>query len=87
MEFLQSKKFIIKHKKGTNNKVGNYFSRRLLTVQEVKLQSIGIDEFKDLYVEDIDFAKVHKVCSNFENHFHSKFSEFTLHNGLLFKEK
>ena len=44
-------------------------SRRLLIVQEVKLQSIGIKGFKNMYGEDTDFAEAYKVCTNFENHF------------------
>ena len=61
-------------------------SRTLLTVQEVKLQSIGLDSFKDLYEEDIDFSEVYKVCNDFSNHyFHSDFVEYTLQKGLLFK--
>lgn len=49
------------------------------------MHSIGIERFQSLYKEDEDFSKAYKVCSNFENHFHSKFSEFTLQSGLLFK--
>ena len=87
MEFLQSYTFPIKHKKELNNKVVDTLNRRLLIVQEVKLQCIGIEQFTYVYVEDTNFVEAHKVCNNFENNFHSKFSKFALHNGLLFKGK
>ena len=86
MEFLQSYTFTIKHKKCISNKVANYLSRRLLTVQEIQLKRIGVEEFKDLYEGDEDFSKSYKVCSSFENHFHSEFGNYMLHNGLLFKD-
>ena len=54
-------------------------------MQEIQVKSIGIDSFKDLYGEDEDFSEVYKVCSNFENHFHSQYSKYTLQSGLLFK--
>lgn len=76
-----------KIQEGFNKKVDDVLCRSLFTVQEVKLQSTGIEDFKDMYVEDLDFAKTHKVCSNCENHFHSQFSEFTLQNGFWFKGK
>ena len=46
---------------------------------------MGIEGFKHLYKDDEDFGEAYKVCSDFENHFHSKFLEYTLQNGLLFK--
>lgn len=78
MELLQSYTFTIKHRKGLNKKVVDALNRILLTLQEVKLQSVGIEEFKDMYGGDDDFAEAYKVCSNFENHFHSQFYEFNL---------
>ena len=57
MEFLQSYTFTIKLKKGTNNKVLDALSKRLLTVQEFNLKIIGLDGFKNLYEEDIDFSE------------------------------
>ena len=38
-----------------------------------------------MYGEDTDFAEACKVCTNFENHFHSQFFEYIVHNGFLFK--
>lgn len=86
MEFLQSYTFTIKHKKGISNKVADALRKRLLIVQEIQLKSIGVEEFKDLYEGDEDFSESYKVCSSFENHFHSEFANYTLHNDLLFKD-
>ena len=66
------------HKKGTNNKVMDALSRRLLTMQEVKLKSIGLDGFKYLYEEDPDYSEDYNVCIDVSNHFHSDFVEYTL---------
>ena len=85
MEYLKCFIFSIKHKKGQLNKVANPLSRKLLTVQEVQLKSIGIAGFKDLYEEDEDFSQAYKVCLEFENHFHSDFTDYSLQDGFLFK--
>ncbi|GLJ27821.1 hypothetical protein SUGI_0546000 [Cryptomeria japonica] len=85
VEYLQSYTFTIKHKKGQCNKVVDELSRRLLTVQEVQLKSIGVDSFKGLYQDDEDFAAIYKVCQEFRNHFHGEYADFTLQDGLLFK--
>jgi hypothetical protein len=68
------------------NKVADALSRRLLTVQEVQLQSIGIESFKELYEGDEDFSEAYKVCKDFKNHFHSQFADYTIQNDLLFRE-
>ena len=57
----------------------------MFTIQEVQLHSIGIESSKDLYKEGEDFFEAYKVCSNFQNHFHRKFSNYTLQSGLLFE--
>lgn len=43
MEYLQAFTFTIKHKKGQFNKVVDTLSKRMLTIQEVQLHSIGIE--------------------------------------------
>ena len=61
MEHLQTFTFTIKHKKGKLIKVVDALSRRIMTVQEIHLQSIGIESFKNLYKEDEDFFESYKV--------------------------
>lgn len=57
----------------------------MLEVQEVQLQSVGLEVIKEQYAVDKDFAVAYKVCSNFSNTFHVDFSDYLLHDGLLFK--
>ena len=52
VEYLQAYTFTIKHNKGLQNKVFDALRKRLLTIQEIQLQSIGIERFKDLHVDD-----------------------------------
>ena len=49
------------------------------------MNRIGVETFRDLYKLDEDFGEAYKVCVDFENHFHSKFSYFSIQNVLLFK--
>lgn len=65
VEALQAYTFVIKHKKGVANKVADALSRRALTIQEVQLQSIGMDNLKDLYKEDKYFKDAYEACVNF----------------------
>lgn len=55
-------------------------------MQEVQLQSMGIEALKGLYEEDQDFKEIYKVCCEFANAFNEEFSDYTLQDGLLFKE-
>ena len=45
---------------------------------------MGIDHFKDLYVDDEDFTNIYKVCFEYKNQFHSMYVEYTFQNDLLF---
>lgn len=49
------------------------------------IRSVGIENFKEMYPGDPDFAKPYKVCTDYANHFHHEYSDFTLQEGLLFK--
>ena len=60
---LQAFKFSIKHKKGTTNKVAEALSRRITLVEEVQMQSMGINALRNLYKDDLNFGEIHKVYS------------------------
>ena len=85
VESLQAYTFTIKHKKVQANKVGDALSRRSLVVQEIQLQSMGVEALKDMYHEDSNFKEVYNVCEQHLNYFHGEFSKFLLQNGFLFK--
>ena len=46
---------------------------------------MGIDHFKDLYVDDEDFTDIYKVCVEYKNHFYSSYAKYTLQSDILFK--
>lgn len=85
MKQLQAYTFTIKHKKGVTNKVADVLNRRMLTMQEVSLHSMGIEPLKELYKEELDFKDAYNACLNFSICFHVDFSDYMLQEGLLFK--
>ena len=85
VEYLQAYTFTIKHKKGVQNKVVGSLSRRLLIVQEIQFESIGINIFKALYAKDEDFSHIYKVCKEFKNIFHGYFLDYTMQNDLFLR--
>lgn len=78
VEYLQSYKFTIKQKKGTTNKVIDALSRRIMTMQEIQLKSVGLSELKDLYKDDKDFAEIYNFCSDFSNTSHVSYSKYMI---------
>ena len=54
-------------------------------MQEVQLQSMGVDALKGMYVEDGDFSKAYEVCTKLDDSFHSNFYKFIVQDGFLFK--
>ena len=85
MEYIQAYNFIIKHKKGVAIKVADALSRRSLTIQETRLETMGINAIKDMYEGDEDFSKAFHVCKEMTNSYHTNFANFILQEGFLFK--
>ena len=81
----KQKNFIIKHKKRVANKVVDALSKRSLTIQETRLESMGINAINDMYEGDEDFSKAFQVCKEMIGSYHSDFVYFILHEGFLFK--
>ena len=57
VEFLQSYTFVLKHRSERSNKVIDALSRRQLLLTKMQVEVVGLNEFKTLYLEDLDFAE------------------------------
>lgn len=53
-------------------------SRRALLVQEIQLQTIGIEALKGMHVEDEDFKDIYATCSQFNGVLHGDSSDFLI---------
>ena len=82
---MQSYTFSIKHKKGVINKVANALSRRNLLIKNIELESVGITLMKNMYAHDDDFKEIYQVCLDMGDRYHTEFSNYLIHEGLLFK--
>ena len=78
MEYIQAYNFIIMHKKGVANKVEDDLSRRNLTIQEVRLESVGIHSMIGMYEGDEDFVEAYHVCKKMNDKYHTEFADFIL---------
>lgn len=62
IEFLQNFTSFFKHINGSTNKVVDALSRRTLVLQETQIQTLGFENLKDMYQEDLDFKEAHEAC-------------------------
>ena len=49
------------------------------------MESIGIHAMKDMYEQDEDFKEAYQVFKSMGEWYHTKFGEYILQEGLLFK--
>ncbi|GJW88527.1 cytokinin dehydrogenase 3-like protein [Tanacetum coccineum] len=59
---MQFYSFLIKHKAGTLNKVADALSQRHILLSTMQIQIVGVDIFKELYVNDPDLAGIWHKC-------------------------
>ena len=78
MEYIQAYHFTIKHKNEVTNKVAYVLSKRNMTIQEVRLESVGIHSMKGMYEGDEDFVEAYHVCKEMNDRYDIEFSDFIL---------
>ena len=85
VEFLQSYTFVLKHRSGKSNRVVDALSRRHLLLTVMQVEVVGFDELKNLYPEDPDFAKACKACKEPIVVDRTKWLDYLIQDGMLFK--
>lgn len=86
VEYLQSFHFVLKHITGQSNKVADALSRRNVLLQESQIQVVGFDFLKELYENDSDFKEAFEACRNPALADRSKWLDYFLQDGLLFRK-
>ena len=76
---------MLKHISGQSNRVVDTLSRRLLIIQENQIQVLGFEHLRDLYEANIDFQEAYRTCKNTVEVDTDPWMEYTLQDGLLFK--
>jgi hypothetical protein len=56
-----------------------------LILQEFRVKTLGFDNLKDMYRDDSDFKEAYEACENTVLRGRSQWTEYMIHNGLLFK--
>ncbi|GKB83406.1 gag-pol polyprotein [Tanacetum coccineum] len=86
VEFMQSYSFAIKHKAGTLNKVADALSQRHILLSAMQVRIVGFETFKELYVDDSDFAGIWQKCqdANLTHHSSSKMAFFSKITDFIF---
>jgi hypothetical protein len=77
--------FVIKNISGTANKVVDALSIKCLILQEFRVNTLGFDNLKDMYMDDSDFRDAYEACENRVLRDRSQWIEYLIHDGLLFK--
>jgi hypothetical protein len=62
VEFIESFPYVIKHKKGKENVIGDALSRRYTMLSELDFKIYGLETIKEQYVHDVDFKDVLLNC-------------------------
>jgi hypothetical protein len=85
VEFMQIFTFVIKHIAGTANKVADVLSRKNMIVQEFQVETLGFENLKEMYKEDVDFKEAYEACKNPLLGDKIPWTEYLIQDGLLFK--
>jgi hypothetical protein len=85
VEYMQNFTFMIKHISGTANKVAETLSRKCLLLQEFRVKTLGFENLKDMYADDVDFGEAYEAAENPVLRDRSPWVDFLIQDGLLFK--
>lgn len=62
VELLQNFTFVIEYTSVKSNKVVDALSRINLMLHEFQINTLGFDEMKEMYKEDVDFKDAYVAC-------------------------
>jgi hypothetical protein len=82
---MQNFNFVIKHIYGNANKVANALSMRCLILQEFQVKTLGFENLKYMYCDDLDFKEAYETCANPVLRDRIQWTEYMIQEGLLFK--
>jgi 5-bromo-4-chloroindolyl phosphate hydrolysis protein len=85
VEYMKNFTFVIKHISGTANKVVDALSRKCLLLQELRVKTLGFDDLKEMYQDDLDFKEAYEATENPILRDRSQWEEYMIQEGLLFK--
>jgi hypothetical protein len=64
VEFMHNFTFVIKHISGTTNKVVDSLSMKCLLMQEFRVKTLGFDNLKEMYRDDLDIKEAYEASEN-----------------------
>jgi hypothetical protein len=79
VEFIDSFPYVIKHKKGKENVIGDALSRRYALLTQLDYKIFGLETIKDQYVHDADFKGVLLHCKDGKT-----WNKFVFNIGFVF---
>jgi hypothetical protein len=85
VEYIHNFTFVIKHIFGTANKVVDALSRKCLLLQEFRVKTLGFDDLKDMYRDDLDFKVAYEAAENPILKDRRQWTEYMIQEGLLLK--
>ena len=85
VEFMQNFTFVIKHISRTANKVVDALRKKCLLMQEFRVKTLGFDNLKEMYKDDLDFREAYEASENPILRDKSQWTEYMIQDRLLFK--
>ena len=85
VDFLQSYTFFLKHRSGKSNRVVDGLRRRQLFLTEMKIEVVGFKEISNLYLKDPNFGKACKDRTKPITLDRTKWLDFIIQDGMMFK--
>jgi hypothetical protein len=79
VEFIETFRYIIKHKKGKENVIADALSRCYTMLSQLDHKFFGLKSIKELYVMDVDFKDAYENCREGRT-----WNKYVLHDGLLY---
>jgi hypothetical protein len=85
VEYMHNFTFVINHISRIANKVVDALSRKCLLLWEFRVKTLGFDDLRNTYRDDIDFKEVYEVTENPILRDMSQWIEYMIQDGLLFR--